>query len=123
MAPIDKLHPEPAFTDRRGDITNLLAYPTQHVALITSTPGAIRGNHVHQTDSHFTYMLSGRCRYHQMVDGVVESCDMQSGDMVLTPAGTPHALVFEEESVFLAFCTAYRMEGEYEQDTKPWHVV
>ena len=120
---IDKLHPAPAFTDERGHITNLLAFPTQHVALITSTPGAVRGNHVHQTDSHFTYLLSGRCRYTQVVDGVVESCDMEAGDLILTPAGVPHALVFSEESIFLALCTAERMYGKYENDTTFYKVA
>lgn len=120
---IDKLHPEPAFTDQRGTITNLLAWPTQHVALITSGPGTVRGNHVHKTDSHFTYLLSGRCHYHQLVDGVLETCEMNAGDLILTAAGVPHALVADEGSIFLALCTAQRMGGRYEQDTKPWHVV
>lgn len=120
---IEKIHIAPAFTDRRGEISNLLAVPIQHVALITSRPGAVRGNHVHRTDSHYTYLLSGRCRYSQLVDGVVESCDMQAGDLVLTPAGVPHVIVFDEESVFLAFCTAERMGGRYQEDTRPWAVV
>ena len=115
--PIKTFRPTPAFTDQRGDITNLLAVPTQHVALITSKPGAIRGNHMHQTDSHYTYLISGRCRYYQVVNAVRESCWLEAGEMVLTPAGVPHALVFEEDSVFLAFCTAERWGGKYERDT------
>ena len=121
--PIDKVHITPAFSDQRGHITNLLAFPTQHVALITSTPGAVRGNHVHQTDSHFTYLFSGRCRYTQVVNGAVETCDMEAGDLILTPAGVPHALVFSEDSIFLALCTAKRMGGAYQDDTRPCHVV
>lgn len=120
---IDKIHVAPAFTDRRGDITNLLAVPIQHVALITSTVGAIRGNHVHQSDTHFTYLLSGRCRYYQLVDGEVEPCLLIAGDLILTPAGVPHALVSEEASVLLALCTAPRMGGKYEQDTRSWLLV
>ena len=120
---INRLHPEPTFTDLRGTITNLLAWPTQHVALITSKPGAIRGNHVHQTDSHFTYLISGRCHYHQMVDGVIESCEMNAGDLILTAAGIPHALVADEDSVFLALCTAERMYGKYENDTSFYKVA
>ena len=121
--PIDKIHPEPAFSDRRGDIMNLLAVPIQHVALITSKPGAVRGNHVHKSDSHFTYMLSGRCTYTQVVDGVVESCEMNAGDLTLTPAGVPHALVAETESIFLALCTAERLGGKYQADTSPCQIV
>ena len=120
---IDKIHPAPAFTDKRGTISNLLAWPIQHVALITSTPGAVRGNHVHQTDNHFTYLLSGRCRYTQIVGGVVESCAMEPGDLILTAAGIPHALVSHGDSVFLALCTAERMGGKYQEDTRPCHVV
>ena len=120
---IDKIHPAPAFTDERGHITNLLAFPIQHVALITSTVEAVRGNHVHQTDSHFTYLLSGRCHYHQVVDGVLESCEMNAGDLILTAAGIPHALVADEDSIFLALCTAQRMGGAYQDDTRPCHVV
>lgn len=121
--PIDAIHPVPAFTDQRGTITNLLAHPIQHVALITSKQGATRGNHVHQTDSHFTFLLSGRARYHQLKQGVKESCWIEAGEMVLTPAGIPHAFVFEVESVFLAFCTAERMDGRYDQDTRPCVIV
>lgn len=121
--PIDKIHPDPVFTDGRGQITNLLAYPLRHVTLITCRPGAIRGNHVHQTDSHFTYLLSGHGYYHQEVDGVPESCALQAGDLVLTPAGVPHAIFFDQESVFLAFCTAERGEGKYQEDTRPCPVV
>ena len=120
---IDKLSPKPAFTDPRGSITNLLAFPTQHIALITSKPGAIRGNHVHKTDSHFTYLISGRCHYHQLVDGVLETCEMKAGDLILTAAGVPHALVADEDSIFLALCTAQRIGGRYDEDTRRWHVV
>ena len=120
---INALIIRPSFTDKRGSISNILTWPVQHVALITSTPGAVRGNHVHQTDSHFTYLLSGRARYHQLVDGVPESCEMNTGDLILTPAGVPHALVFSEESVFLAMCTAQRMDGKYQEDTQRWQVI
>ena len=120
---IDKTHPGPAFSDMRGDITNLIAQPLQHVALITSRPGAVRGNHVHQTDSHFTYLVSGKAWYYQEVDGEVEACEMKVGDLILTPVGVPHALVFDTESAFLAFCTAERMDGKYQEDTKAWPVV
>ena len=120
---IDKLSISPSFSDHRGSVSNILAFPTQHVALITSKPGAVRGNHVHQTDSHFTYLVSGRCHYHQVVDDVVESCEMNVGDLILTAAGIPHALVADEDSVFLALCTAQRTGGRYEQDTRPCPVV
>ena len=119
---ITKTCPKPAFTDHRGDITNLITH-IQHVALITSRPGAVRGNHRHRTDTHYTYLVSGYCVYFQVVNGLVESCDVQPGEMVLTPADVPHALRSVEESVFLVFCTAERMGGKYEADTQPYPVV
>ena len=39
--------PEVAFSDDRGDITNILDEPITHVAVITSAAGAVRGNHYH----------------------------------------------------------------------------
>jgi len=48
---------------------------------------------------------------------------MEAGDLILTPAGVPHALVFDEESVLLAFCTADRMGGKYQEDTQSWTVI
>lgn len=114
---IDVVRLAPAYIDGRGEIFNVLEVPVNHVALITSTPGAIRGNHYHDKDSHHTYLISGRALYRQLNDGRVEEHDMEPGDLVFTKAGTPHAFLFSAESVFLALTTEPRGGGRYDEDT------
>ena len=52
--------PGVAFTDDRGDITNVLEKGINHVAVITSKAGAVRGNHYHPEDVQHCYLVSGR---------------------------------------------------------------
>lgn len=131
---VHKCRPSPAHVDKRGHITNLLTVPIQHVALIHSLPGSIRGNHFHRTDSHYTYLVSGSASYYQeattrlAIDAMpggdwlsdLETTDLLPGDMVYTPAGIAHTFLFREESVFLAFTTESRVGGRYEKDTVPF---
>ena len=113
----------PHFVDDRGEITNLLEEPIRHITLITSKVGAVRGNHVHRNDSHYSYLLSGRFRYTEKTDGRVNEVPVEAGEMVFTPAGVPHAMRFLEDSVFLAFTTRERDAGRYEEDTGSYRLV
>lgn len=121
----------PSFTDHRGYIANVLSLPDdvapiRHVALIVSGKNAIRGNHVHAQDSHYSYILSGACRYIvQNWDGENEVVELGAGDLVFTPEGEPHAFEFLEDSVMFAFTTRQRTDektgdaARYKEDTKP----
>ena len=120
---IEKLQFSPDFTDARGEITNLLEVQIAHITYITSRAGALRGNHFHWEDTHYSYLVSGRFEYLEMRDGVVETTLMLPGDMVFSPSGVPHAMRFLEESVFLAFTTRERNEGKYDEDTHYHKVV
>jgi quercetin dioxygenase-like cupin family protein len=120
---IEKLKFSPAFVDARGEITNLLEEPIAHITLIDSRAGALRGNHFHQEDSHWTYLVSGKFEYSEMHDGVVETTVMEPGDMVFSPALVPHAMKFSEESVFFAFTTKERDAGKYDEDLHRFTVV
>lgn len=111
-----------AFSDDRGDIFNVLEVPINHVALITSSKGAIRGNHYHSKDSHHTYLISGRALYRQSTGGTSEEHLMAPGDLIFTEAGTPHVFLFLEESVFLALTTEPRGGGRYDEDTHKFDV-
>ena len=119
---IQKFKFSPAFVDARGEITNLLEVSIAHITYITSRAGALRGNHFHQEDTHYSYLVSGKFEYSEMHDGVVESTLMEPGDMVFSPAGVPHAMKFFEESVFMAFTTRERDAGKYDEDTH-YHTV
>ena len=114
---------QPHFVDVRGEITNLLEVPIRHITLITSKAGAIRGNHVHKEDSHYSYLLSGRFTYTEGKTKEVEQVTITSGDMVHSPAGVPHAMHFLEDSVFLAFTTRERDAGKYDDDTREYVLI
>ena len=53
-----------AFSDERGDIKNILEKAINHVALITSKAGSIRGNHYHPNDTQYCYLITGKFESH-----------------------------------------------------------
>ena len=119
-------HLDPAVVDPRGAITNLFEGRIEHIALITSKKGSIRGNHYHKLDHQYIYLLSGAFESH--------SCDVpnpkkkqvlqvKSGDIVDTPPLTAHAQKFTQDSVFLALTTRQREKGKYEEDTIAFPVI
>ena len=123
---IQVLRPKVAYEDERGQITNLLEdlpFPIQHVAFITCKRGAFRGNHVHQEDSHYTYLVSGDMCYTQKEGDMLETVWLEPGDVVFTPAGVPHMMWFADDSVIIAFTTRPRHGGRYEEDTQPYDLT
>ena len=116
---------EPAYSDSRGDIINVLEAPIQHVTLITCNKGAIRGNHYHKKDGHYSYLINGLMEYVQMKldDKVIEKAIIKAGEMVFTPAGYAHAMKFLEPSMFLALTTRKRDHGLYDEDTVKFELI
>ena len=55
-------HPPVAFEDERGRITNIINNPIQHVAVISSAPGAVRANHWHPYDVQRQFVIYGKVR-------------------------------------------------------------
>ena len=114
---------KPDFTDDRGDITKLLddgKTVIMSTLLITCNKGAVRANHLHKKDSHYSYMVSGKMLYsEQPLDqpDKKESVIVEAGDMVYSPPGMIHAMEFLEDSVFLALATESRQQASYEADT------
>ena len=119
-------HIDPTAVDARGGITNIFEGPLAHIALITSKKGSVRGNHYHQKDHQYIYLVSGSFESH--------SCDVRdpqkkqilkvsSGDIVDIPPLTAHAQKFTEDSVFLALSTRQREQGKYESDTIAFQVI
>ncbi len=117
----------PAFVDERGEISNLLDAPIEHVALITSKAGSIRGNHYHPNQIQNDYLLSGKYEYVtkdiRNEDGKVETNIIEPGDLVITPPMVVHAMGFLEDSVFLTFTTGTRDADKYEEHTTKFKLV
>ncbi|OGZ96920.1 MAG: hypothetical protein A3J10_03430 [Candidatus Sungbacteria bacterium RIFCSPLOWO2_02_FULL_54_10] len=109
------------FTDVRGAITKILDNGTaiKSILLITSGAGAVRANHYHKHDSHYSYMLAGKMEYSEKLveGGAIQTAVLEQGDMVFTPPQMIHAMRFLEDSVFLAMATKSRSQEDYEADT------
>ncbi len=111
--------PSPAWSDQRGDITDLLDdVSIRHVGLISSKAGSVRGNHIHQKADRYTFVVKGTLEYYErMPDQLdVSKAILSAGDMVFTPAGAALAVRFVEDSVILELNTEPRSNGRYEQE-------
>lgn len=114
----------PFFKDSRGEMSHLLDGKVKIVSavLITCKKGAIRANHYHEHDTHYSYMLKGSMEYvHKdlhKINAKKRSFVVREGQIVVTPPMIAHAMKFLEDSVFLALTTEPRSRGEYEKDTK-----
>lgn len=91
------------------------------VLYITCKKGAVRANHYHKKDTHYSYMLKGSMEY--IYKGVEDksirkhSVIVSKGEIVITPPMTIHAMRFLEDSAFIAFTTEERDRVKYEKDT------
>ncbi len=114
---------KPFHEDERGTMTHLLDGKIKIIGalLVTCKKGAIRANHYHTHDIHYSYMLKGSMRYvYQDLrkKGVKKrSAIVRAGHIVETLPMTAHAMLFLEDSIFLALTTEKRDQSSYESDT------
>jgi len=107
------------FTNQNGEIFNLLLERFTSVGLIRSVPGAIRANHYHKTDWHYTFVQAGEVWYYWRPQGSKERPRHQifpSGSMFFTPPMVEHAMFFPGDSVIFTFARNIRDEAHHEAD-------
>ena len=112
-------HIKKAFEDARGSITDILEDEiVEHVTLITTAKGAIRGNHVHHQTHQFVYIVSGALRYvtHD-ASGCVERGIARPGDVLATGPMDAHAVEALDETTMVVMTRGPRGGREYESDT------
>lgn len=108
-----------SFQDTRGEILNIADGELGDVAVIRSKAKAIRANHVHISDWHLSYCLSGSLNYSFMPLGEeVVTLTIESGDLFFTPKQTPHRMDFLEDTVLLVISRNSRKRDKYQEDTK-----
>lgn len=113
-----------SFIDKRGKITNILEKPVTSIVIITSKKGAIRANHYHKRDSHWSYIIKGKMEYYEeKKNGKIEKVIVKAGEMVYSAPEVPHAMKFLESSIFLAMTTQKRLKGKYDKDTIPYEII
>jgi uncharacterized RmlC-like cupin family protein len=108
------------FKDQRGSISNIADGRFGDVAVIESEPGAVRANHYHDNDWHLSYLVSGSMKYlwkETVESPLVQEIEVSAGQMVYSPPGSPHKMVFLEKSIFIAVAALSRNQENYETDT------
>lgn len=113
---------KPFFVDDRGEMSSLIdeGVDIKSILLITCNKGAIRANHYHKKDSHYSFLVKGKMEYSCKdvdSDEKLETFIVNAGEIVYTPPMKIHAMRFLEDSVFLAFATEPRGQEDYEADT------
>jgi quercetin dioxygenase-like cupin family protein len=112
-------HIEKAFEDARGSITDILEDEiVEHVTLITTAKGAIRGNHMHHATHQFVYIVGGALRYvTRDGDGHIERGIARPGDVLTTGPMDAHAIEALEDTTMVVMTRGPRGGREYESDT------
>ena len=114
---------KPFFTDERGSISKIVDDESKITSALylTCKKGAIRANHYHKKDTHYSYLISGKMEYTfqdlKSKSAKKKSVIVNAGEVVYTPAMTMHAMKFLEDSVFIALATEHRSKKNYENDT------
>jgi mannose-6-phosphate isomerase-like protein (cupin superfamily) len=118
----------PGFVDERGRITNLTTKGATSVAVLTSKAGSSRASHVHKTDDHLSYVISGRVEYwweegvinadgvFERVIGTKRKVVVEAGQAFYTPPWTAHTMFFPVDTVFATISCQSREHADHEAD-------
>jgi quercetin dioxygenase-like cupin family protein len=110
---------DPAFSDDRGSITDVLDKAISHVGLITFTKGAVRAKHYHKQSTQYDYIVNGKIRLVVCKPDGSEREDhvLEAGMATEVPPGIVHTYIAEEESSMIDITTLSRADNGYEEDT------
>ena len=110
---------EKPFIDERGSIQPIVDVDLKSAVIITSKKGSIRANHYHKTDWHYCTVLQGSIRYYwrKVGDNNQPSEILIKKDQTFfTPPMVEHAMLFEEDTIFLTLGGNSRKQVNYESD-------
>jgi quercetin dioxygenase-like cupin family protein len=110
---------EPAHTDERGSIFDLVEESVGHVGLITFTAGSIRANHYHNVSVQYSYVLKGEIELTTArIDGTDKKVErLKVGTLTRIPAKIVHAYKALSDAEILDMTTLTRADNGYESDT------
>ena len=119
--PMDHRVIHPAFADDRGTIADIFYKSSiDHVGVITSCRGAIRGNHFHKQTTQHVYVTHGSLRYYwQPADKSqpVQWKVVLEGEVATSGPNEIHAMVMREPCTMMVFSEGVRGGQDYESDT------
>jgi quercetin dioxygenase-like cupin family protein len=107
--------------DSRGKIVDIFYKKNiNHVAVVQSVKGSVRGNHYHKMTTQHMLITKGSLEYwHKPLgsDQDAECVLLEEGDFVSTPPNEIHALNIVEDNEFVVFTEGIRGGKDYESDT------
>jgi len=107
--------------DARGRIVDVFYKSNiDHVAVIDSKKGSIRGNHYHKVSTQHILITKGSLEYWYKKldsDDKPDFVLLQEGDILSTPPNEIHALKIVEDNQFIVFSEGLRGGSDYESDT------
>jgi hypothetical protein len=108
--------------DARGDITDIFYQADiEHVAIIRSKDGSLRGDHYHKETTQHILITKGSMEYWYKPVGSNEPSQvevMNLGDMITTEPYEIHALRYNRgDCDFIVFSSGLRGGKDYESDT------
>lgn len=110
---------KPAFSDSRGDITDIVSsIPFEHATIIYSSNGVIRGNHYHKETIQYLYMIKGRMKCVSRMTGEepIETI-AETGDLIVSLPNESHAFKMLDHTTWLVLTRGPRGGQNYESDT------
>lgn len=118
---------EAPFVDERGSIQNITTSGAQSVAVLHTKAGFSRASHVHKTDDHLAWVVSGRVEYWWqdviVSDGEVKErlgdikrLTIEAGQAFYTPRHVAHTMHFPVDSVLLTISCKSRKHADHEAD-------
>lgn len=108
------------FKDRRGSISDIFVNdPKDHVTIIFSKKGSVRGNHYHKKTTQYTFVISGQLTMYSQKVGSrkVYKHILKSHDMMIHKPREIHTMFADKNTWFLAFANGLRGGKNYEKDT------
>ena len=109
------------FKDKRGSIKDLFYKKNiNHIAIIKSTKGALRGDHFHKKTVQYMYITKGELEYwykNRFSKRKSKMALLKEGDLIMTPRNEMHALKITKNNEFIVFTTGLRGGKDYEADT------
>jgi dTDP-4-dehydrorhamnose 3,5-epimerase-like enzyme len=119
------LNNTPIYTDKRGSIAMVLeSCSIGSISRIQSFPETWRARHWHPNDFHFCEVIYGEMQYYHVpmtngtINGKPELFVVSLGELIYTPPGYFHEMVFEQHTIFNCYSHLPRVQSNYEAETK-----
>lgn len=117
----DVKYPLEKHEDKRGRIVDIFYKENiNHVAVIDSRAGALRGDHYHKKSVQHMLITKGALEYwYKRTDSKkrAKMVLLEEGDLVTTPPFEIHALKIVRKNQFIALSQGLRGGKDYESDT------